>query len=49
MKKAVFKLRYLACLMWMVAGVLSGGISGYMSSVASLLFIVAMTLEASKK
>lgn len=49
MKNTVFKLRYIACLIWMLAGVLSGGVTGYLSSFASFLFIVAMTMEAGKK
>lgn len=43
--KNVLSLRYVACIMWMVSGIMSLSIEGYISAAASLLFIAAMTLE----
>lgn len=48
MRKEAFTLRFVACIMWMAAGILTGTIDGYISAVASVLFIVAMVLELSK-
>lgn len=48
MRKDVFSLRFIACIMWMAAGVSAGTVDGYISAAASMLFIIAMVLELSK-
>lgn len=38
-------IRIIACLLWFYAGLNTGGLNGYLSAFASVLFIVAMYLE----
>ena len=45
MKTEAFMLRFFACIIWATAGVMSGTIEGFLSSVASIMFLVAMIKE----
>ena len=38
-------LRAMACVIWIAAGVISGTIAGYMSSVASAIFLICLIVE----
>mgnify|MGYP006267739383 CR=1 FL=1 len=38
-------LRLTACIIWVVSGIMSHSIEGYMSAGASILFIVALFLD----
>lgn len=45
----VLRLRLAACLIWLISGFMQGNFYGYASAVASLIFIVALFMEAGEK
>jgi len=45
MKDAVFILRTIAMALWMASGILAGGLPGYLSAIASLIFMTAAFME----
>lgn len=45
----IILLRYIACILWLIAGIMSQTVEGTISSVASLLFILALTFEVLNK
>lgn len=42
----ILTIRLAACLIWFVDGILAGGLTGYLSSLASMMFFVAGVSEA---
>ena len=42
----ILTIRLVACLVWTSCGILAGGLTGYLSSLASMMFFVAGISEA---
>ena len=42
-------LRAIACWIWMTCGLIQGGIIGYFSAIASIMFLLALAVEEADK
>lgn len=45
MKKHLTAIRIIACLIWAVAGILSSSLPGYLSSIATLMFLFTILVD----
>lgn len=45
----ILRLRLIACYLWIVSGVMTKSLPGYISAFASLLFIIALLSEVKNK